>query len=38
VAATAYRALGIDPEALLYDRQGRPLPVLPEGRPIPGVL
>ena len=38
VAATVYRALGIDPETLLYDRQGRPLPVLPQGEPIPGVL
>jgi hypothetical protein len=31
-------AIGIDRETLLYDRQNRPLPVLPEGRPIPGVL
>jgi hypothetical protein len=38
VAATVYRALGIDPETPLYDRQGRPLPVLPQGEPIPGVL
>jgi len=35
VAATIYHALGIDPETLLYDRQNRPIPVLPEGRPIP---
>jgi uncharacterized protein (DUF1501 family) len=35
VAATVYHALGIDPEALLYDRQRRPMPVLPQGRPIP---
>jgi hypothetical protein len=38
VAATVYAALGIDPQTLLHDRQNRPLPVLPEGRPIPGVL
>lgn len=38
VAATIYEAIGIDRETLLYDRQNRPLPVLPEGRPIPGVL
>jgi hypothetical protein len=38
VAATAYRALGVDTETLLYDRQHRPLPVLPHGEPIPGVL
>jgi hypothetical protein len=38
VAATLYRALGIEPDTLLYDRQGRPLPVLAQGQPIPGVL
>jgi hypothetical protein len=38
VAATIYRALGVEPDALLHDRQGRPLPVLPQGEPIPGVL
>jgi hypothetical protein len=38
VAATVYATLGIDPQTLLHDRQGRPLPVLPEGRPIPDVL
>jgi hypothetical protein len=38
VNATIYQTLGIDPETLLYDRQQRPLPVLPRGEPIPGVL
>src|SRR5262245_46488950 len=38
VAATIYRAIGIDPETLLYDRQDRPYPVLPRGEVIPGVL
>jgi hypothetical protein len=32
VAATIYHALGIDPDSRIYDRQQRPLPVLPEGR------
>jgi uncharacterized protein (DUF1501 family) len=38
VAATIYRAIGIDGETILYDRQNRPLPVLPQGEVIPGVL
>ncbi len=38
VAATLYRALGIAPDTLLHDRQDRPLPVLPAGEPIPGIL
>jgi hypothetical protein len=38
VAATIYRAIGIDPETLMHDRQSRPLPVLPQGEPIVGVL
>jgi uncharacterized protein (DUF1501 family) len=38
VAATIYQAIGIDRERMIYDRQNRPLPVLPEGQPIPGVL
>lgn len=38
VAATIYQALGIDLETTLYDRQNRPIPLLPEGRPIPGLL
>jgi hypothetical protein len=38
VAATIYRAIGIDGETLLHDRQNRPLPVLPQGEPIPGIL
>ena len=38
IAATIYRALRIMPDTLLHDRQGRPLAVLPEGEPIPGVL
>jgi hypothetical protein len=38
VAATIYRALGISSETTLYDRQHRPLPVLPQGEPIPGIM
>ena len=38
VAATIYHALGVNPETVLYDRQHRPIAMLPEGRPIPGVL
>ena len=38
VAATIYRALGIDPQTLLHDRQNRPLAVLPEGDAIEEVL
>ncbi len=38
VAATIYRALGIGTGGLLYDRQGRPHPVLNEGEAIADVL
>jgi uncharacterized protein (DUF1501 family) len=38
IIATIYRAIGIDPTTRLYDRQRRPLFVLPHGEPIPGVL
>src|SRR5262245_11909141 len=39
ILATLYRHLGIDAERLtLADPTGRPVPVLPEGRPIPELL
>jgi hypothetical protein len=38
VAATIYQAIGIDAHAQLFDRQQRPVAVLPEGKPIDGVL
>ena len=38
VAATVYAALGLDGDVELQDRQGRPVPLLYEGKPIPGVL
>jgi len=34
VAATIYEALGVDAATVLHDRQGRSIPMLPEGRPI----
>jgi Protein of unknown function (DUF1501) len=34
VFATVYHLLGIDPSALLVDEQKRPIPILPEARPI----
>jgi hypothetical protein len=37
VAATVYRAMGVPPDTLLRDRQGRPLPLC-EGAPIEGVF
>jgi hypothetical protein len=38
VAATIYQALGVDLNTILYDRQNRPIAMLPEGEPIPGIL
>ncbi|MHB8736640.1 MAG: DUF1501 domain-containing protein [Terriglobales bacterium] len=39
VLATLYRHLGVDAERLtLTDTSGRPIPVLPEGSPIPELL
>jgi Protein of unknown function (DUF1501) len=38
VAATIYSALGVDSSGTLTDNQGRVIPMLPEGKPIPGVL
>jgi hypothetical protein len=37
VAATIYQAIGVDSETTLYDRQNRPLPVLPQGKVIAGL-
>jgi hypothetical protein len=34
IHATIYQQLGIDPNAILYDALGRPIPILPEARPI----
>ena len=38
VAATLYAALAIDRDTMLHDRLNRPIPLLPQGDPIPGVL
>jgi uncharacterized protein (DUF1501 family) len=38
ILATVYHRLGIDPKALLYDRQGRPVPILPEAEPVHELL
>lgn len=38
VAASIYHAIGIDPETTLYDRQHRPIPVLPQGDVIAGLF
>jgi hypothetical protein len=38
IAATIYRSIGLDPQTMLHDRQGRPMLALPHGQPIPGVL
>lgn len=38
VAATIYQAAGIDAQIPLIDRTGRPISVVPEGAPIPGIL
>ncbi|MDX2038919.1 MAG: DUF1501 domain-containing protein [Isosphaeraceae bacterium] len=38
ILATAYHLLGIDPETVLIDRQGRPMPLVPDGRVIPEIL
>lgn len=32
--ATMYHAIGIEPSAMVTDRQNRPIPILPEGEPI----
>jgi len=38
IAATIYTALGIDPHTIVKDFQGRPRPILEQGRAIPEVL
>lgn len=36
--ATVYQHLGIDPERTFPDYQGRPMPILPFGKPIRGLI
>jgi hypothetical protein len=33
-----YEALGIDPEMMVPDKTGRPVPISQGGRPIAGIL
>lgn len=35
ILATVYQQLGIDPNTLIRDEQNRPIPILPDPRPIP---
>ena len=36
--ATVYNHLGIDPDASFPDHSGRPMPILPFGKPIPELM
>lgn len=38
VLATIYHLLGIDASTTLTDRQGRPMPLVPDGDVIPEAL
>ncbi len=38
ICATIYRCLGIDPEMMVHDRSGRPVPIAHGGRPIAEIL
>src|SRR5262249_34000832 len=38
ILATVYQQLKVDPETLLADALGKPIPILPEGRPIGELL
>ena len=38
ICATIYKCLGIDPNATVPDRGGRPVSIAPEGRPIEEIL
>ena len=38
ILATVYHLLGIDPETMLHDRTGRPMPLVPDGSVIADVL
>jgi hypothetical protein len=38
ILATVYHLLGIDPETMLTDRTGRPLPLMPSGSIVPEML
>jgi uncharacterized protein (DUF1501 family) len=38
ILATVYHQLGIDPAVVLYDQQQRPVPILPEAKPITELI
>lgn len=38
VLATMYHLMGIDPEHTFYDISNRPIPILPDGKPIRAIL
>jgi hypothetical protein len=38
VLATMYKVLGVNPHAEFYDREQRPMPILPDGAPIPELI
>jgi hypothetical protein len=38
VLATLYHLMDVDPSQVFYDDQGRPMPVLPDGKPIRELL
>jgi hypothetical protein len=38
ICATIYQCLGIDPDMLVYDRSGRPIPIAQGGQPIREIL
>jgi hypothetical protein len=38
VLCTIYHLLGVDPQTQLHDREGRPVPLVAEGKVIPGLL
>jgi hypothetical protein len=38
VLCTVYHLLGVDPRTQLHDREGRPVPLVPEGKVLTGLL
>jgi len=38
IVATVYRQLGIDPETVISDQEGRPFPILPPAKPIAELI
>ncbi|HEY2838474.1 MAG TPA: DUF1501 domain-containing protein, partial [Pirellulales bacterium] len=38
ILATVYHLMGVDPQTLIHDRLGRPMPIGGEGRVVPELL